>query len=234
MIRLSTVALATALVASALGHSTAAMAQARVEVGVLECRGSTTSFIVGSVTELSCVFRPVGRRAARALPAPRCGARASTSASTSRSRWRGRCLRRPADRRAAIWPATTAARRRAPRSASASAPMRWSAARATPSRLQPLSGQGQTGLSVAAGVAGLELRRRPLIALRLHSTGAAARHARRRFAIWRSMRPSTPVRTRAELAQIDHHLVGQQRRVVERHAAVDRGEASYSRRRRAP
>ena len=54
MIRFTTVALAAALVASA----TQAMAQgSRVEVGVLECRGSTTSFIVGSVTELGCMFR---------------------------------------------------------------------------------------------------------------------------------------------------------------------------------
>src|SRR4051795_2380413 len=56
MIRLSTVALATLLVASA----SSAMAQSRVEVGILECRGSTTSFIVGSVTDLGCVFRPAG------------------------------------------------------------------------------------------------------------------------------------------------------------------------------
>ena len=54
MIRFTTVALTAALVASA----TQAMAQgSRVEVGVLECRGSTTSFIVGSVTELGCTFR---------------------------------------------------------------------------------------------------------------------------------------------------------------------------------
>src|SRR3954470_16348445 len=56
MIRLSTLAVATALVASA----TSAMAQSRVEVGVLDCRGSTTSFVVGSVTELSCMFTPSG------------------------------------------------------------------------------------------------------------------------------------------------------------------------------
>src|SRR5260221_1883361 len=54
MIRFSRVALATALAAAA----TAAMAQSgRVEVGAIECRGSTTSFIVGSVTDLSCFFR---------------------------------------------------------------------------------------------------------------------------------------------------------------------------------
>ena len=56
MIRLSTVAVAALLVASA----SPAMAQSRVEVGVLECRGSTTSFIVGSVTDLGCVFGPAG------------------------------------------------------------------------------------------------------------------------------------------------------------------------------
>jgi hypothetical protein len=54
MIRLSTFVLATALVASA----TTAMAQERVKVGMLECRGSTASFIIGSVTELGCTFSP--------------------------------------------------------------------------------------------------------------------------------------------------------------------------------
>src|SRR5262245_36762543 len=54
MIRFSGIALATALV----GACTSAMAQSnRVEVGVLDCRGSTTSFVVGSVTDLSCLFR---------------------------------------------------------------------------------------------------------------------------------------------------------------------------------
>jgi len=42
---------------------TAASAQQRVQVGVLECRGgASTGFIVGSVTNLSCVLRAEGRR----------------------------------------------------------------------------------------------------------------------------------------------------------------------------
>jgi uncharacterized protein DUF992 len=53
MIRLSIAALATALIAS----TSAAIAQDRVEAGMLECRGTTTSFVVGSVTELNCTFR---------------------------------------------------------------------------------------------------------------------------------------------------------------------------------
>jgi hypothetical protein len=36
------------------------MAQDRVEIGALECRGSTTSFVVGSVTDMSCGYRPSG------------------------------------------------------------------------------------------------------------------------------------------------------------------------------
>ena len=49
--------------AIALAASLAAMASpaaAQVEAGMLECSGTTTSFIVGSVTELRCAFRPGG------------------------------------------------------------------------------------------------------------------------------------------------------------------------------
>jgi uncharacterized protein DUF992 len=46
---------AVALVALAAGE---ASAQSRVQAGALECRGlGTTSFIIGSVHELECVFR---------------------------------------------------------------------------------------------------------------------------------------------------------------------------------
>lgn len=52
-----------AAVAAALLGSTAAQAQATrsVQVGVLECRGgASVGFIVGSVTNLGCVFRSEG------------------------------------------------------------------------------------------------------------------------------------------------------------------------------
>jgi hypothetical protein len=43
---------------AALAAAVPASAQSRVEAGTLECRGGpTTSFIVGSVAELSCLFR---------------------------------------------------------------------------------------------------------------------------------------------------------------------------------
>lgn len=50
--------LALGVAVAALIASSAAQAQSRVQVGVLECRGgSSTGFIVGSVTNLECVFR---------------------------------------------------------------------------------------------------------------------------------------------------------------------------------
>lgn len=50
-------AAAITLASSAIAH-----AQGRVQIGVLECRGgSSVGFIVGSVTNLSCVLRADGR-----------------------------------------------------------------------------------------------------------------------------------------------------------------------------
>lgn len=50
--------LALGVAVAALIVSTAAQAQSRIQVGVLECRGgSSTGFIIGSVTNLECVFR---------------------------------------------------------------------------------------------------------------------------------------------------------------------------------
>ena len=37
-----------------------ATAQSRVKTGVLECRGSTAAFLIGSVTDMSCIFRRPG------------------------------------------------------------------------------------------------------------------------------------------------------------------------------
>ena len=157
MIRLSTVALATLLVASASSAiSTSAMAQARVEIGVLDCRGSTSSFIVGSVTELSCMFNPSGggrpepyhgtmRRAgvdiginqqvavAWGVFAPSSGTRYDLSGSYGGG----------------------AASATLGVGVGANALVGGSG---NTFALQPVSVQGQTGLSVAAGVAGLELR----------------------------------------------------------------------------
>jgi Protein of unknown function (DUF992) len=43
----------------ALAAATPAAAQSRVQVGVLECRGNgAVSFVVGSVNDFACIFRP--------------------------------------------------------------------------------------------------------------------------------------------------------------------------------
>ncbi|NVN87918.1 MAG: DUF992 domain-containing protein [Rhodopseudomonas sp.] len=57
--RLFGIAAATLIASFASAH-----AQARLQVGVLECTGGrNVGFVVGSVTELQCVFRSEGRRA---------------------------------------------------------------------------------------------------------------------------------------------------------------------------
>ena len=154
MIRYSSIALAATLVAGV----TAAMAQSgRVEVGALECRGSTTSFVVGSVTELNCVFRASDnsppepyratiRRAGVDLGFPQQVAVAWVVLAPTRGIQRG-----------------DLAGTYVGASASATVGVGLGAngligGSNNTIALQPLSGQAQTGLSVAAGVAGMDLR----------------------------------------------------------------------------
>jgi hypothetical protein len=153
MNRLSTVALAALFVASA----SSAMAQSRIEVGVLECSGSNVSFIVGSVTELGCTYRPAG------------GAPPEPYHATLRRAGVDLGFNSSVDVAWAVWAPSSGSPRR-----DLSGNYGGAAASATVGvgiganaliggsgntiALQPLSGQAQTGLSVAAGVAGLELR----------------------------------------------------------------------------
>ena len=154
MIRFGTLALAAALVAPA----TQAAAQAsRVEVGVLECRGSTTSFIVGSVTDLGCVFRGSDnsppepyhatiRRAGVDIGFPQQVAVAWAVFAPTRGIQRG-----------------DLAGSYAGASASATVGVGLGANALVGGSnntiaFQPLSGQAQAGLSIAAGIAGMDLR----------------------------------------------------------------------------
>jgi hypothetical protein len=152
MNRLSMVALAAALLASA----SSAMAQDRVQVGVLECGGSTSSFIIGSVTDLNCTFR------------------SSTGGPGEpyRATLRRAGLDIGINQRVAVAWAVFAPSRLGPGALAGN--YVGAAASATVGvgvganalvggsnntvALQPLSVQGQTGLSAALGVAGLELR----------------------------------------------------------------------------
>jgi hypothetical protein len=154
MIRFGILALAAALVAPA----TQAAAQAsRVEVGVLECRGSTTSFIVGSVTDLGCVFRGSDnsppepyhatiRRAGVDIGFPQQVAVAWAVFAPTRGIQRG-----------------DLAGNYVGASASATVGVGLGANALVGGSnntiaFQPLSGQAQAGLSIAAGIAGMDLR----------------------------------------------------------------------------
>ena len=155
MIRISTAVATTLIAASAI--STSVQAQSRVEVGVLDCRGSTSSFVVGSVTQLNCMFNPGG------------GGRPAPYIAT---------LRRVGvdlgfNQQVAVAWAVLAPSRGLPHydltgsyaggAASATVGVGVGAnaligGTGNTFALQPVSLQGQTGLSVAAGVASLELR----------------------------------------------------------------------------
>ena len=154
MKRLSLAVFAATLVASA---SSPAPAQDRVQVGVLECLGSTSSFVVGSVTNLNCTFRPssggpgesyhaVMRRVGLDIGINQRVAVAWAVFAPTRGFGRGYLTGNYAGAAAS---ATVGV------GVGANALIGGSS---NTIALQPLSLQGQTGLSIAAGVAGLELR----------------------------------------------------------------------------
>lgn len=154
MIRISTAALA---LIAACSTSTISHAQSRVEVGVLDCRGSTSSFVVGSVTQLNCMFNPGGG----GRPAPYIATMRRIGVDLG------------FNQQVAVAWAVLAPSRGLPHY-DLSGSYAGGAASATVGvgvganaliggsgntfALQPVSLQGQTGLSVAAGVASLELR----------------------------------------------------------------------------
>jgi hypothetical protein len=153
--------LSMAVVAASLAAlASSAMAQERVQVGVLECGGNTSSFIIGSVTDLSCTFRPssgargesyhaVMRRAGLDIGVNQRIAVAWAVFSPTRGFGRGYLAGNYVGAAAS---ATVGV------GVGANALIGGSN---NTIALQPLSLQGQTGLSVAAGVAGLELRPGP-------------------------------------------------------------------------
>ena len=153
MIRFSSIALATALVAAA----TAAMAQQnRVEVGVIECRGSTTSFIVGSVTSLECVFQSEGRRPEPYIATVRRYGVDLGFTDQTRFSW---AVNAPTGRLGR----GDLAGNYGGVGANASVGVGFGGnflvgGPANSYALQPVSVQGQTGLNVAAGVADIELQ----------------------------------------------------------------------------
>ena len=133
-----------------------AAAQSRVEAGVLECAGTTASFVVGSVTELRCIFKgPDGRADPYTATIRRVGVDIALPANIAMA-WGVFAPTRnigPGDLRGTY--AGAGASATAVVGVGANALVGGSN---NTIALHPLSLQGQTGLGVAAGVAGLELR----------------------------------------------------------------------------
>jgi hypothetical protein len=154
MRRITSISAISALAAVLLSTASAS-AQSRVEVGVLSCRGPTTSFIVGSHTELRCAFRRADGRVYRyRAAANRLGVDLGIGQTTALE-W-------------AVYAPTRRIGRHDLRgnyggvSAGASVGLGLGAnvligGSNNTIALQPVSVQGQTGLGIAAGIAGLRL-----------------------------------------------------------------------------
>lgn len=146
-----------ALAAVVLSAGSAA-AQSRVEVGVLDCRGATKSFIVGSVTDMRCTFRRSDRRGDRyryRATINRIGPDISIFETTV-VRWAVFARTRqigPGDLRGSYGGIGAGASVGVGLGANA-----LIGGSNNTIALQPLSVQGHTGLGIAVGIAGLTLR----------------------------------------------------------------------------
>lgn len=136
-----------------------ASAQGRIEIGVLECRsGPSTSFIVGSVRDLRCIFRP-GPGRWREEWYVGTASRVGLDIGVSTGAFMVWSVVAPAD---AYGPGALAGSYAGVSAGAAVGP--GLAANALIGgfgrsfALQPLSIEGQGGLNISAGLAGLELQ----------------------------------------------------------------------------
>ena len=155
--RLSTLSIAIASLVASFATANAQQQQQRLQIGVLECEGGqNVGFVVGSVTSLECVFQGEGRRPEAYLATVhRFGLDLGFTQQT-RFSW------------AAYGPTNRIGRgglagQYGGVGANASVGVGFGGnfllgGAANAYVLQPLSVQGQTGLNVAAGVAGIELQ----------------------------------------------------------------------------
>jgi hypothetical protein len=151
MLRPSAIALAAVLIVPA----SAGLAQERVEAGVLQCHGSTASFVVGSVTDLNCTFVPSAGGPAESYMArmKRAGLDIGINPQVAMA-W---AVFAPTSiRRGELTGTYAGGAASATLGIGVGANALWGGSNNTIS-LQPVSVQGQTGLSAAAGIASLQL-----------------------------------------------------------------------------
>ena len=144
-----------ALAAALAASSSQALAQSSVEAGYLECRGQTSAFVVGSVTKLQCLFHPnFGRSQPYYGTIRRAGLDIGWNDATV-LHW---AVYAPTNRLGPYALAGSYAGGAASVTVGygVGANALFGGSNQTVS-LQPVSVQGQTGLSAAAGVAGMDL-----------------------------------------------------------------------------
>jgi hypothetical protein len=142
-------------VALTLAAVTAASAQSRVRVGVLDCRGGTVvGMILGSTTTMSCVFNGSGRSEPYAARVNRLGLDIGVTRNVSMA-W---AVFAPTKRigRGNLAGSYVGASANATVGIGGGANVLIGGSGNTIA-LQPLSLQGQTGLNLAVGVSGLQL-----------------------------------------------------------------------------
>ena len=153
--RLSTLTLATLALLAPIATANAEP-QPQVQAGVLQCQGGqNVGFVVGSVTQLECVFQSEGRRPeAYVATVKRIGLDLGVTAQTQLA-W---AVSAPTTRvpRGALTGSYGGVGLNASVGLGAGGNFMFGGPN-NAYALQPISVQGQTGLNVAAGIAGLDL-----------------------------------------------------------------------------
>jgi uncharacterized protein DUF992 len=149
--------------------ASATPALANVEVGLLECRGASQQFIVGSITTLQCLFRPSAGGPPQAYDAQirRVGVDIGFNSSTVLA-WSVAAPNMPGP--GALSGTYVGPSANATVGVGVGANVLWGGSNNTVA-LQPVSGQGQIGLGVVGGISAMEMR--------AHEMPRGKRHHRR-------------------------------------------------------
>jgi hypothetical protein len=135
--------------------ASATPALANVEVGLLECRGASQQFIVGSITNLQCVFRPSAGGPPQAYDAQirRVGLDIGFNSTTTIA-WSVFAPNSPGP--SALSGTYIGPSANATVGVGVGANVLWGGSNNTVA-LQPVSGQGQIGLGVVGGISAMEM-----------------------------------------------------------------------------
>jgi hypothetical protein len=147
--------LGAAVAAALITSATSAMAYDASEVGLLECRGASQQFIVGSVTNLECLFRPSAGGPPQAYDAQirRVGVDLGFNQSTSLG-WSVFAPNLPGP--GALSGTYVGGSANVTVGVGLGANVLWGGSDRTIA-LQPVSGQAQTGLGVVGGISAMDL-----------------------------------------------------------------------------